>query len=692
MRRQIILLLLWISIGPARADEGMWLYNAPPETILKERYGFTPTPEWSAHLQKASVRFNNGGSGSFVSPDGLVMTNHHVASDAIAKLSSAEHDYTRDGFYARTREQELPCHDLELNVLMEIEDVTDRIRGAVKPEMSAAEAEKARRAAMNTLEQESFEKTGLRSDVITLFRGGLYHLYRYKRYTDVRLVFAPELSIAFFGGDTDNFEYPRYCLDVSFVRVYQDGKPIRPPGYLRWSPAGVKEGDLVFVSGHPGRTDRLNTMSHLEFLRDVRIPLALNMLRRWEVLLTTWSERDAENARRARDDLFGVQNSRKAYTGMLAGLQDPRMVQVKRDYEQALRAEVTRDPQLAARFGDAWDRVAAAVEVMDRIYDRHTLLEGGRAFHSQTFGLARTLVRLAEEKAKPNAQRLREYGESALPSLEQELFSEAPLYEDLETLKLADSLGMLVEKLGVGDPLVQRVLAGKAPRDRAVELIYGSTLRDVKVRRQLAEGGKAAILASSDPMIQLALQIDPEARRLRKIMEQEVAEPMEQAYGRIAQALLASRGQTVYPDATFTLRLAFGTVSGYREDGRTVPWSTSVGGLYERAAAHDYKPPFKPPESWMKARERLNLETPFDFVSTVDIIGGNSGSPVVDRSGDVVGLIFDGNLESLVLDFQYTDETARALSVDTRAILEALEKVYEAQSLAQELRATPGGR
>jgi len=669
----------------APADEGMWLFNQPPRKLLQERYGFEATDAWLTHLQKSSVRFNSGGSGSFVSADGLVMTNHHVGADALQKLSTAERDLLEQGFQAADRGAELKCVDLELNVLSSIEDVTARINTAVKPEMDPAAAQQARRGAINSLEKESKDATGLRSDVVTLYQGGLYHLYRYKKYTDVRLVFAPEQSIAFFGGDPDNFEYPRFDLDVCFFRAYENDKPARVEHHLRWSETGAADGDLIFVSGHPGRTSRLNTTAHLEFHRDVAFPYTLNQLRRREVLLRTYGERSLENARRAKDELFGYQNSRKARLGGLGGLQDPAVMWGKREAERKLREAVAADPDLKAKYGDAWEKVDAAIDAYQKIFVQHGLLERATAFDSQLFTIARTLVRMADEDAKPNAERLREYGEAGRESLEQELFSTAPIYADLETVKLADSLSALIEQLGGGDELVIQVLAGKSPAERAAELVAGSKLNQVLERKRLAELGKSELDVSEDPMIALAKLVDRPARALRKTFEEEIEEPLRQAYGKIAQARFAAAATDVYPDATFTLRLAFGTVRGYEEAGKKLPPWTTIGGAFEHSIAHERKDPFELPERWWKARDKVKGDTPFNFVSTADIIGGNSGSPVVNRDGEIVGLIFDGNLASLVLDFVYTDERARATSVDARAIVESLRSVYDAGDLVKEL-------
>lgn len=680
-----VIFILLLGAAPARADEGLWLFNAPPAKLLRQRYGFEPTPGWLVHVQQSSVRFNSGGSGSFVSANGLVMTNHHVGSDCLQQLSTPEHDYLKTGFAARSLAEERKAPDLELNVLISIEDVTARVNAAVKPGMDVAAAYKARRAVMNTIEQESLEKTGLRSDVVTLYQGGLYHLYRYKKYTDVRLVFAPEQAIAFFGGDPDNFEYPRYDLDICFFRVYENGKPAQVAHYLKWNPSGAADGELVFVSGHPGHTDRLDTIAHLEFLRDRVFPYTLDKIRRREVLLLTFSQRSIENARRAQDDLFMYQNGRKARQGGLEGLQNPSVMDRKRADEKSLRDAVARDPTLRQSAGSAWDDVSASIRQFSEIYFRYDLLEHGAAFSSELFHIARDLVRIAEETAKPNAERLREYRQSNLESLKQTLFSPAPIYRDLERLKLADSLGMYFEMVGGGNHLLAKVLDGKSPQERASQLVEGTRLIDVAVRKRLAEGGLTGIQASHDPMIQLARLVDGPARALRRTYEEKVEEPQRQAYARIAQARFALYGTDIYPDATFTLRLSFGAVKGYEGWGRGLPPWTTVAGAFQHAAAHQEREPFRLPESWLKNKNRLSPSSPLNFVCTPDIIGGNSGSPVVNRAGQLVGIIFDGNLESLAWDFVYTSRQGRSIAVHSAGIIEALRKVYSANSLVDEL-------
>lgn len=670
------------------ADEGMWLFNKAPVKALKEKYNFTPTAEWLEHIQKSAVRFNSGGSGSFVSPNGLVMTNHHVGADCLQKLGDKDHNYYRDGFHARNRMEEKRCHDLELNVLMSIEDVTDQVKGAVKADMPSDQAAVARRSIMAKIEKESLDKTGLRSDVVTLYQGGQYHLYRYKKYTDVRLVFAPEQQIAFFGGDPDNFEFPRFDLDACFFRVYENGQPAKIEHSLAWSKTGVKDNDLVFVAGHPGRTNRLATMDEIEYFRDLGFPYLLQRLYRWEVLLSTYSNRSEEHARQAKEFLFSIQNSRKAREGGQAGLMDPDLIAKKQSYEQSLRKAIAADPKLAPTL-KAFDRVAEAEKVRAKNIRPFTLLEGSRGapagFNSRLFEIARTLLRAGEERSKPNGERLREFRDSNLESMQLDLFADDPVYDELEQHTLTDGFKNLAEQLGYKHPLVQKVLDGKSPSERAAQLIKGTTLKDVAARKKLYEGGQKEVAASKDPMVLLAKLIDPEARAVRKVFESQVDEVKQQAYGQIATAKYALEGDSTYPDATFTLRLAYGVVKGYEQDGKKVPFETTFAGLYERSREHNNKQPFDLPPRWVERKDRLNLNTPFNFVCTADIIGGNSGSPVVNRKGEVVGLIFDGNIQSLVLDFAYTEDQARAVSVCSEGIIEALRKVYDAEELVAEL-------
>jgi hypothetical protein len=680
------------SMGPVMtvdADEGMWLLNNPPRELLQRKYHFTLDDAWLERVQKASVRFNNGGSGGFVSADGLVVTNHHIGADSIQKVSPKDRDYHRDGFQAASRDAEIKCPDLELNVLQSIEDVTARVQAAVKPDLAPAAAAAARRAVLAQIEKESLEKTGLRSDVVTLYQGGLYHLYRFKKYTDVRLVFAPEHGIAFFGGDTDNFEYPRFNLDVCFFRVYENGQPAKVAHYFRWSPQGPAEGDLVFVSGHPGSTNRLDTLARLHHRRDVMLPYALNKLRSQEALLQQFAERGPEQARMAATDLHRVANARKALSGQYQGLLDPAILARKAAEEDRLREQVKADPERQKAYGGAWTRIALAQKTLSQFEREYNLLETGDALDCKLFRIARHLVRLAAEKPKPNAERLREYRDSNLESLELQLFSPAPTYPELERARLAGAFTFLAENLGGDHELVTRVLAGKAPAARATELIAGTKLADVAQRRRLAEGGAAAVAASTDSLIVLARQVDDDARRLRKRYENEVEEPERQAYGQIARARFELTGTGTPPDATFTLRLAFGVVKGYAVDGALLPYTTTFGGAFERAERQGEREPFVLPRRWREGKGRLDLAAPFNFVSTADTIGGNSGSPVLNRAGELVGINFDRNRHGLVRNFVYTDEQARHIAVHSRGVLEALRRLYDADRLVQELTAAP---
>jgi hypothetical protein len=683
MKLSLFTLLLLGCPCLAPADEGMWLFNQPPRQILEDRYQFDPGDAWLDHLQKASVRFNSGGSGSFVSEDGLLISNHHVGAGDLQKLSTPEKNYVRDGFHARSSAEERKCLDLELNVLQSIEDVTARVNAAVPRGAAPAEAFAARRKVTAAIEKESLEQTGLRSDVVTLWKGGAYHLYRYKRYTDVRLVFAPEMQTAFFGGDPDNFEFPRYDLDICFFRAYEDGRPAKIKDFLRFSPTGPREGDLVLVSGNPGRTSRLQTVAQLISDRDQALPFRLCTLKRTEVLLANWSARNLENSRRAREALFGAQNSRKALDGRLAGLLDPELFLRKAKAEAEFKARLAGKPEFAEALA-AYGQIAAATKILSAQMVRSSLFESGVGFRCQSFNLARTLLRAGEERPKPNGERLEEFSDANQVSLELKLFSQEPIYTDLEILTLADALTLLAGELGADDSLVQLVLGGKSPSARAIELIQGTKVRGVPFRRQLYAGGAAAVSAARDPMIELARLIDPEARSLRKVSDAQ-GEIVKQAQAAISRARNALLGTAGYPDATFSLRLSFGAVKGYEENGSTVPAFTTLGGLYERAGQMNERPPFDLPRLWRQRRSRLDLRTPLNFVSTCDIIGGNSGSPVVNRAGEFVGIIFDGNLQSLPWDYAYDDRQGRALAVDSAAILEALNHLYAAQPLAREL-------
>ena len=669
----------------ALADEGMWPFNNVPRAEIKKKYGFDVTDEWLRKVQLASVRFNSGGSGSFVSPNGLVLTNYHIVEDIVNDVSTPQKNLAKEGFVARTPAEEIKAPSLELNVLMSIEDVTARVNGAVKTGMSDAQAFAARRAEIAAIEAESTKATGLRCDVIALYQGAQYNLYRYKKYTDVRLVFVPEFQAAFFGGDPDNFNFPRFNIDMALVRVYENDQPVHPPSYFKWSTTGAKEGDLVFVTGNPGSTARLNTVAHLEELRDTSIPIILRLLERREAMLKKYMAMGEEQTRRAENELNSIQNSLKVYRGQLAGLKDQTLMGRKMMDEMALRQWIAANPDRQKMYGDAWDAIAKAHQTLPSYIRERRIFDQAAGFNTTTFGFARTLVRLADESQKPNAERLPEFTEARRASLELALYSPAPVYDDFEKLKLADSLGFMVELLGADHPLVKQIMNGKTPEVRATELIAGTKLKDVAFRKELAAGGKQAIESSTDPMIVLARLIDPKARELRKRFENEVTGVERTNYAKIARARFANEGNSIYPDATFTLRLSYGAVKGYMENAKRVTPFTTLGGLYDRAANFKYQFPYNLPPRWMEKKSAINPSTPFNFVSTDDIIGGNSGSPTINKNAELVGLIFDGNIQSLVGDFIYDESVNRAISVDVRAMREVLRKVFGANEIADEV-------
>src|SRR5262245_9551559 len=573
MRTRLAALLLGISAMPAYSDEGMWLLNDPPRQRLKEKYNFDLTDEWLERARLASIRFNNGGSGAFVSANGLIVTNHHIAADALQKLSSLERDLFRDGFYAKSSADELKCPDLELNVLQSIEEVTDQVNAAVKPEMKPAEAFAARRAAMAEVEKASLDKTGLRSDVVTLYQGGAYHLYRYKKYTDVRLVFAPEEAIASFGGDVDNFEFPRFGLDVSFFRAYEADKPVAAKHWFKWSAEGARDGDLVFVTGNPGTTNRLETLDKLKHRRDITLPFTLARIRAMEAGLIQYGERGPENKRRATTDLHRYANSRKAFSGQYQGLLDPKVMEMKvAAHNELAEDQILRKPgsERHKKAFDAADRRIAEIQKVYATFEKpYNLVETGTAFPSTLFTIARHIVRMTKEVGKPNGDRLREYRDSNLESLKFELFSPAPIYPDLERVKLLTGITFLAELMGGNDTLVRFTLDGLSPAGLVDDLLT-TKLADPAERKRLVEGGIIAVEDSTDPMIMLARRIDRHARELRKRFETEVEEPERQAYAEIAKVRFAVLGKSIPPDATFTLRLAYGVVKGYEAEGQKV--------------------------------------------------------------------------------------------------------------------------
>jgi hypothetical protein len=686
LRRACCVILAIAGAGPMSAEEGMWLFTRPPRAAIAQKYGVELSDAWLERLQKSSVGVGTG-SGAFVSPDGLVLTNHHVARECIAQLSTPTRDYLRDGFHARTRAAEKVCPGLTVDVLMAVEDVTDRVKAAVTTGMAPAEAEAARRAVIATIEKNASAQPGRRGDVVTLYGGGEYHLYSYKPYTDVRLVFAPEEAVAFFGGDPDNFEYPRFCLDVSFLRAYESGRPAHTEHFLRVNHHELKEGDVVFTAGHPGVTNRQETVAQFIAQRDAQLPFTVALMRRDEVMFNAFAKRSAENARQVNADLKDIENVRKVYEGMLDGLRDPALLARRQEDERRLR-EAARAGAVRA---DPWDAVAAVVALQRQHRPAFFLLEVGPGFLTPLLGNARALLRLADESNKPETERLPGFGNAQLDAMRRELTADTPAYLELERLKLARWLNVWAELLP-DDPLLAAVLDGQSPKVRAAALINGSRIHDVGFRRAMLEGGAAAIAGSPDTLLRLARQIDARGRELRSLWARDVEEPLRVAQADIAAVRFAVDGNSVYPDATSTLRLSFGTVKGHKDSAASFPWTTRLGGLFERETAHEGIEPYRLPVRWRRARARLDAATPFNFVSTNDLTGGSSGSPVVNRAGEYVGTVFDGNSDTLAYSYAYSEGPARAVNVHVAAVVEALRGVYGATTLLAELgvKARPG--
>ena len=663
------------------AEEGMWTFDNPPLKALAEKYNFHPTQEWLDHLRLSSVRLNDGGSGSFVSANGLLLTNHHVARVQLQKNSTADHDYLRDGFYAATQDQEMKTPDLEINVLVAMQDVTTRVQGAAKGAKDDAEALKARDAEIAAIEKESKDKTGLRSDVVTLYNGGEYWLYQYKAYTDVRLVFAPEEQAAFFGGDPDNFTYPRYDLDMALYRVYENGKPLHTENYLKWNPKGAAPGDLVFVSGHPGSTSRDDTVAELTLEREVRGPAIVEYLQRRIDAAQEFGKQSADNKEKVESTIFFLQNSLKVYVGRQEALSDKAILAKKQAEEDDLRAKVNANPELEKEYGDAWDEIAKAVDLAKPEFKKQLFRRGD----SQLFTLAMEIVQYVAEVKKPDGERLPQYHEAGLDSLRYQMLSPAPVYPSVEKMFMKNALNLAKEQLGADDAYLQAIMQG-GDIDKSVDaLVDGTKLADPAFRKSLLDGGEAAVAASNDPMIAAARRADPVWRANYVYMRDKVSSVFDAGGEKLGKARFAVYGKNAYPDATFTLRLSYGTVDGFPYNGTIAPPFTTFYGLYDRAASFSDKDPWNLTPKEEAARDKLDLATPVDFVTTNDIIGGNSGSPVVDRDGELVGLIFDGNIESLAGDFVYDGTKNRAVAVHSAGMLEALRKIYGVGALADEL-------
>jgi hypothetical protein len=677
----------------ARADEGMWTFDNLPLKQLKEKYGFEPTQAWLDHVRLSALHFG-GGSGSFISKDGLVLTNHHVGRGAVQRLSTKEKDYIKNGFLAATREEELKVPNMTLRTLMQMENVTDRLAQAVAPKMTEKEAAAARTKVLDALKAEYEQKTGFAFDVVNLYQGGQTWLYGYKTHKDVRLVMAPEMGVAFFGGDPDNFTYPRHNLDFTLFRVYEDGKPYHPPHFLQWNPEGLKIDDLTFVVGHPGRTNRLQTVAQMTYDREVGIPNGLASNRRLREILSEYGARSPEHARQVTTAIFGVENSLKANEGALAGLEDKKAMARIAEAEKELKAKVAKDPALAARAGQSWTKIEQALK-LQRGFAKEAQFVG--AARSTTLGQALSLLRLAQQEALPAGKRLTEYqAEDALKRLKARLAGPATgmmgmaFNREQETLMFNRGLEDAAKALGPQHPYVKAVLGGRKPEEVAKTALEGTKLGDPAERKALLEGGLKALEASKDPVVALARAIEPLLLKLRK-QQDEVQAIIAEHGARIAKARFSVYGTSKYPDASSSLRIAFGTVGTYPANGTWIQPFTTFMGMYDRHLGWGGQEKkamggaWTLPPRWIERRDKLDLTTPFCFVHSVDIIGGNSGSPVVNRQGELVGLIFDGNIESNAGRFFYDERVNRGVSVDFRAIAEALRKVYDAPFLVDEI-------
>lgn len=681
-KSSIFVFVLFLALGQRLfAEEGMWTFDNPPIKPVAEKYGFTITQEWLDHVRLSSVRFMDGGSGSFISPNGLVLTNHHVAIGQLQKMSSAEKDYVALGFYAPTLADEVKCPDLEVNVLVSMENVTERIQSATK-NLDEQQALKAREAEIAKIENEAKEKTGLKPEVVSLYRGGEYWLYLYKKYTDVRLVMAPERQPAYFGGDSDNFTYPRHDLDMAFFRVYENDQPLHTPHYLKVNPKGASENELVFVSGHPGSTNRLYTVAQLEYQRDVWYPLILQTIQKRIDVLHEYMKNGPEAERRALRFLFGLENAKKAYTGEYQGLLNPNTISQKLNEEQELKKRIYENSEWKKSYGKAFDLIEKAVK-KQRAHIRSLFFQ--RVMGSRLYDLAEDIVFYSIEKEKPDAERLDGYHEAQIEELLFYLYSPAPIYADLEKAVLLGSLKMSIEALGSEHPFIKTILNGETPEKVAANLVQNTRLYSVEFRKALVEGRKSAIDTCQDPMVVLLKKLEPILRKNIEWRKKEIDSPLSFGSEKIAQALFAIYGKTRPPDATFTLRLTYGTVKGYPMNGTVAPYKTTLYGLYDRALAFDQKGEWWLPPRFWERKEKLDLSTPVNFVCTCDIIGGNSGSPVINQNAELVGLIFDGNIESLVGRFVYDETANRAVAVHSAYILEALRKLYDAEKLADEI-------
>ncbi|MES2753332.1 MAG: S46 family peptidase [Pseudomonadota bacterium] len=667
-----------LCTAAARADEGMWTFDAFPAARMKAAYGWAPDRAWLDRVQAAAVRLTGGCSASFVSASGLILTNHHCIAACAEQLSSANADYLADGFVTQRRGDERKCAGQQAEVLTAISDVTPRVKAAIG-RASGAALVRARDGAIAGIEQENCsDRATTRCQVVTLFGGGQYKLYRYRKYSDVRLVWAPGAAAAAFGGDPDNFNFPRYSMDASFLRAYENGQPVATPQHLRWNPRAPEAGEATFVVGNPGSTQRLLTQAQIGVQRELVVPLRITLLSEFRGRLIALRAENASQRREGTEALNSVENSYKVYWGQQKALNDPAFAAKLAAVETALKAR-TPGRRGAA---DPWGQIAAATLAHRALYYDYFFLDSNAGGGSDLYRYAKALVRAAAEREKPNAERLPGYTDSALPLLEKQLTDAAPVYPWLDRESLTFWLSKTREYAGVDNPRVKALLGRDAPEALAERLVKGTKLADPDVRKRLFEGGAAAIARSDDPLVRFVAAHDADARALRARYDAEVAAPVTAAQAKLAAARFAAYGPANYPDATFTLRISYGKVAGWTERGVAVPERTLFAGLYDRATGQE---PFELAAPFVAARNKLDLSTTYDFVSTNDIIGGNSGSPVIARDGSVIGAAFDGNIHSLGGSFGYDGALNRTVSVSTAAVQAALERIYPAPALVSEL-------
>ncbi len=683
MRRSILFVALLSVPFVAFSDEGMWTIDNFPSGQVADKYNVDINDKWLRSAQLATTRLENGCTGSFSSPDGLVLTNNHCTWGCIRNLSSEERNLSDDGFMATSRDEELQCPGQQISVLIDFDDVTSKISSATKG-LADAEANEARKAKLTDLESgcEDAAHGQISCEAVSLYNGGQYFIYKYKRYDDVRLVFAPELDIAAFGGDPDNFNFPRWCLDMSFLRVYEDGKPALTPNYLRWRKGGPQASEPVFITGHPGSTDRLLTMSQLRMLRDEVYPLWLLRYSELRGRMLAWQNTSPEAARIVQQRILNLENGIKVRRNQLKALHNDEMMDVRADEEKQLRAAIAANPELQADYGDAWDLIDNAVEAHRNMYEEHLFIEDDAGLIGDLFSYAKTIVRGTVERELPNNERMRAYTDAALRQVEQRLLAARPIDMEYEKLQLTFSLEKMREWLGPDNKFVHMILGNDSPESLVTRLVDGSHLDDAAYRDALWSGGIEAVAASDDPIIKLALAIDEDARALRKRYEDDVEAPRIRGEEKIADSRFQIYGTDAYPDATFTLRVTYGAVEGWQERGEMVNPFTRTNRLFERSTGQR---PFMLPASWKRAREDLNPDRPFNFVATTDITGGNSGSPIVAADGALVGLAFDGNIHSIAGDYWFDQSMNRTVGVNTAIILEALSTVYGADHLVKEL-------